>query len=59
MFPWDLMVMSRSLDFLSTEVEGWLMEGVAGSDSEMDFGTFPLIFLTCDGIFFLEGTSRR
>ena len=59
MFPWDLMVMSRSSDFFSTEVEGWLMEAVDGLDSGMDFGTFPLIFPTCDGIFFLEGTSRR
>ena len=57
MFSWDLMVLSRSSDFLDTKVEGWLMEAAVGLDPRMVLGTFPFNYPSCEGSFFLKGTS--
>ena len=53
MFSWDLMILLRSSSFLGTKV------AADGPDSRMVFETFPFIFPICDGIFSLEGTSKR
>ena len=59
MFSWDLMVLSKSSEFFGTKVEGCLDEAADNQDSRMVSETFPFIFPTCDGIFFLKGTSQR
>ena len=53
------MVLSGSSNFFGIEVEGWLDQVVVGPDSGMVSKTFPFIFLACEDLFFLEGTSRR
>ena len=57
MFLWDMMDLSRSLNFFGIVAKDHPI--VVATGLEDGIGDFPFIFAACDGIFFLEGTSRR